>query len=154
MITDKIENISQHYATATPNLITAFELLQAAPFTDCPDGRYEVDGDRLFYNVETYTTKPLADGKLEAHKKYIDIQLITKGTELIALTDLDNLTVATPYCPDRDVAFYYASANMDQVILTPGKFCLLLPENAHMPCRTVEIPTEVRKVVIKVRITD
>ena len=153
MITDKIENAQRH-AADEPCLTAAFKLLADAPFADKPDGRYEVDGKNLFYNVETYTTRPLDEGKLEAHKNYIDIQLITKGTELLAHTHLDGLEISTPYCSQRDIAFYHQTADMDSVVLTPGIFCLLRPENAHMPCRTVKTPTEVRKVVIKVRIAD
>ncbi|MCK5000434.1 MAG: YhcH/YjgK/YiaL family protein [Anaerohalosphaera sp.] len=152
MIFDKIQNIPRYSETASAPLAAAFKLLSEAPFNDVPDGRYEVNGPDLFYNVETYTTKPLAEGLFEAHKNYIDIQLITQGTELLAYTPLNGLKVAQEYCPKKDIAFYHPNGHTDSVILTPGSFCMLHPEDAHMPCRTVQAPTKVRKVVIKVKI--
>jgi len=34
--------------------------------------------------------------------------------------------------------------------LEPGLFCILFPNDAHLPCRQIKEPAEVRKVVIKV----
>ena len=58
MIHDKIEAAGK-YKVLSENLSRAFELLQQGDIANKEDGRYEVDGDRLFYLVQSYVTKPV-----------------------------------------------------------------------------------------------
>lgn len=53
-----------------------------------------------------YTTIPWEEAKFEAHENYTDIQYMIKGTELMSYAPIDQLTVKTPYNPDKDVIFY------------------------------------------------
>ncbi len=46
-------------------------------------GKYELEGG-AYVSVQEYTTKARSEAKYEAHKKFIDIQLILSGRELIA----------------------------------------------------------------------
>ena len=43
------------------------------------DGKYELDGARLFVSVASLSGKDKNDAAIETHKKYIDIQLPLLG---------------------------------------------------------------------------
>ena len=57
MIVDKIEN-AHLYTPLKDQLAKAFEIIKDKALSQKADGRYEVDGDKLYYIVQHYTTKP------------------------------------------------------------------------------------------------
>jgi len=173
MILDQINNArlyaglninftAEHVETAEKNYIInpvantrfakAFEILNDKTLQKKQDGRYAFEGDDLFYTIQRYMTKPMSEGKLEAHRKYIDIQFSLNGQEIIGYTPLNELTIAGEYNPQKDIAFYNTPKDFSKVLLKPGLFCILFPDDAHLPCRQVDKPAEVRKVVIKIRL--
>ena len=151
MIVDKIEN-AHLYTSLSHALAKAFELLKNEKLINTPDGRYQVDGENLYYIVQHYITKPLEEGKLEAHRKYIDVQFIAEGEELLGYYPLDNLKIATPYDQTKDVAFYNLPKKISTITLEEGMFCILFPNDAHLPSRQINDPSNVFKVVVKVKI--
>ncbi len=100
--------------------------------------------------VQEYDTKPLADGFLETHTRYIDIQYLITGEELIGYAPLAGQAVHTPYDTDKDIAFLEGAA--DPIRVQQGQFAVFFPHDAHMPGRTMGEPKRVRKVVIKVAV--
>jgi YhcH/YjgK/YiaL family protein len=149
MIFDKVENV-KFYKGISSRLDKALELLTAVDFASKADGKHEVDGDNLFYMVQRYQTKPIAEGKHEAHKKYIDVQLVVSGSEVIGVESFADQKVETPYT--EDAGFYFPSKNMTKLRISAGQFCVLYPHDLHMPCRTDSISQDVVKVVIKVKV--
>ena len=115
------------------------------------DGRVSLDGDSLFALVQSYQTAA-ADTKLfESHRVYADIQYIAAGEEVINTSSLDRLQVTTPYNANNDAALY---KGMDDtpLRLRVGDFAVLWPQDGHKPCCQWNAPTQVKKVVIKVRL--
>ena len=47
-------------------------------------GKYDLENG-AYVSVQEYTTKARSEAKYEAHKKFIDIQMILSGKELIAV---------------------------------------------------------------------
>ncbi len=151
MIVDKLENANL-YTSHSVSLAKAFEILKDSSLADKDPGKYEVDGDNLFYLVNRYTTKPLEECKFEAHQKYIDIQYILAGSEIIGYAPADTLTVKTPYNPEKDIAFYDTPENFSPIKVPAGTFCLFFPEDAHLPACQLDNQSDICKIVIKVRI--
>lgn len=151
MILDKIEN-SHLYNNLSAGVKKALGILKDKKILQQKDGRYEVEGDNLFYIVQRYTTKPLEEGLLEAHKKYIDVQFIAEGEELLVHANIQNLKINKPYNPETDAAFYDVPENANKLSLTANTFCILYPHDTHMPCRQLNGPAEVLKVVVKVKV--
>jgi YhcH/YjgK/YiaL family protein len=151
MIVDNIEN-AYLYTGLSDGLKKAFEILADRTLSSKEDGRYDVDGDKLYYIIQHYTTKPIERDKLEAHRKYIDIQVVISGGELLAYASIEGLAVAQPYSEDKDIAFYHAPDKVSMVTLRPGVFCILFPQDGHIPCCQLNGPSDVHKVVIKVKI--
>ena len=109
---DTIENAGA-YRGLYERLSKAFDILIKDKFDTKQEGRHEVDGEKLFYIVADYTTKPLEQCKLEAHEEYVDIQVIVKGSEQIGYSNTADLKVKTPYDADKDLIFYHVPENIN-----------------------------------------
>ena len=150
MILDRIDN-ADFYAALHPRLAKAFDVLNGK-LGRKKVGKYVVDGEKVYYIIERYKTRPMSQGRLEAHKKYIDIQVVLSGEEILGYADVDGLTVAEPYDKTRDIAFFNQPGKMTTAVLKPGLFCILFPQDAHLPCCQSTEPSSVKKIVIKVRL--
>lgn len=149
MVVDTIGNAAR-YGSLGARIKRALELLATAELRGKAPGRYEVEGSDLYYIVQSYTTKLLAEGSWESHRSYIDLQYVLEGTERMGWSPVALLRVTQPYDPGKDAAFYAGGG--DFILAGAGTFFLLWPEDAHMPGMAVDAPSPVRKVVVKVRI--
>jgi biofilm protein TabA len=150
MIADTLEQ-RRRYTGLSPRFAAAFEFLEKLP-AGKPDGRYDIDGDNCFALVQTYTTRPLAQAMFEAHRQYIDIQFLQAGRETLLWTPLVALTrVTRPYAADEDIAFLAHPPHWTPINLRAGQFAIFFPEDGHAPGLESGSPSEVRKIVIKVR---
>ena len=145
MIFDRIENVNNYKGLG--RVYTALEFMAKTDFTKIPVGRYELDGDNIYYMVQQYNTNP-DKTVAEAHKKYIDIQFIVKGEEIIAVAPIQAENKLTEAKAEKDVWFY--ECKTQPMTLTDGDFMVLYPSDLHLPGKAVNEPSEVLKVVIKV----
>lgn len=149
MIIDRIENASL-YRSLSPRLAAAMDLLIAGELAGRNDGRYELDGDRLFAMVQTYSTRGLDQCRWEAHRRYIDVQWIVSGCEQMGWADVTSLQLAEPYSEEKDVAFFTGQGSL--VRASAGMFAIFFPHDAHMPCLADANPATVKKIVLKVHV--
>jgi YhcH/YjgK/YiaL family protein len=149
MVSDRLSH-SHLYRALSPRIAAAFDYVSTTDFSALADGRYDIDGDHLFALVQRYPSKPLAEGRWEAHRKYIDLQLVVSGIEQIGYVSIDQLA-AEPYDAERDLTWLSGTAG--QWITVPaGHFMLLWPGDAHMPGVHVGSSTPVTKVVVKIEV--
>ena len=78
MIFDRIQN-RRLYARLGSSIGEALEYLATTDFSDMPNGKHMIDGDRLFIVVQRYRPKPLSEIIWEAHRDYIDVQYVVSG---------------------------------------------------------------------------
>ena len=90
MIYDSLKHL-EAYKGIHPGIYRGLELLRDTDFSQQEDGRHEVDGDDLFYLLQSYDTKEVNDAP-EAHKKYADIQFLISGREKIGVGALEDMT--------------------------------------------------------------
>lgn len=153
MIIDRLGNI-EAYIGLSDRIEQALEILHETSFDEVEDGTYKVDGDDLFYMVMRYETKPYAEGVLETHRQYLDVQYVAKGQEIMGYAPLENLTTETPYNAEKDFEFYHLTPNTTPVCFCQGMFGIFYPQDAHMPGRHIETVENVCKVVFKVRVDE
>ena len=145
MITDRLSNIHK-YSEISKNVSDFLESLTQ----DTPTGHYEID-ENSFANIDEYNTKPIEICKFEAHKKYIDIQMLLDGKEQLDYLPFDNLKVSEEYDEKRDVMFFEnTSETIDSITLEPFKFAFIYPHEAHKPQISTNTPQRVKKVVVKI----
>jgi biofilm protein TabA len=153
MILDSLQHASR-YAALGPSFARAFDYLAGTRFETLKDGRHEIDGDSVYALLSSYSTAAPQTKKLEAHRRYADIQVLLQGEETILWTPLEGLQAEGEYQADKDIIFFRdrAGAGTAQLSLHPGLFALFLAWDAHKPGCSLQRPEAVRKVVVKVRL--
>jgi YhcH/YjgK/YiaL family protein len=151
MILDRLENASA-YRGIHQRIDKALEYLGKTDFSRVANGKYELDGDRLFAMVQRYRTRTLDQIVWEAHRRYIDVQYIVAGAERMGYLALrEGLTVKKPYDEQGDAILFEADGAM--FTFWAGSFAVFMPQDVHAPGLAVDnIPSEVVKVVVKCRI--
>lgn len=148
MIFDSISNIKNYKEIDTK---VADFILSLTDAQAC--GKVFLSEDKLTYaNVEEYITKTIENCKPEAHKKYIDIQILLSGVEELDYTCTEGLKISEAYDEVRDIMFFEKTDRvLNRVILEPGNFVLLYPHEAHQPQMAYKnSPSGVKKVVVKI----
>jgi YhcH/YjgK/YiaL family protein len=129
----------------------ALEFLRRPGLAGLPDGRYEIDGGRLFAIVQRYATAAAAAPKFEAHRKFADIQFVAAGAEIIGWAPLSRLLVDEAYHGEEDICFGRVEPGAwTPALLRSGELAVLYPEDAHAPRLAAGVPGAVTKIVLKV----
>lgn len=153
MILDRLENAA-FYRSLSPRIAAALDYLRATDFSKQPDGRRELDGDRLVAIVQRYRTKPLAKAVWEAHRRYLDVQYVVEGEERIGYAPVvAGAKVAQAYDDDKDFLLYDVQGDLLQV--PAGSFAIFAPPDIHSPGLVGGSPPMIRdvvKVVMKCRL--
>jgi YhcH/YjgK/YiaL family protein len=149
MILDHLRN-ARLYTGLGPGLTAALAFLERPDLATLPAGRLELDGDRVYAMVNDYTTKPAAEAKWEAHRKYTDVQFLVSGRERVGVAYTPALEHAAPYDETRD--FLLLTGKGSTLALVPGFFLVLGPDDAHQPGMAWGKPAPVRKIVVKVAV--
>ena len=135
-----------------PRFAKAFEFLRRPDLAELPDGRHEIDGDEIFAMVSSPALKPYGTGKIESHRKYIDIHAPINGRETIGMHTLTEAELALPFDVEKD--FMVFDGETEPVEIGPGEFLVCYPPlDGHAPCGTREtpVPQGYRKVCLKIR---
>jgi YhcH/YjgK/YiaL family protein len=130
----------------------AFAFLKDNDLAKMEVRRYEIDGDNVYAPISEYMTKNEEDAKYEAHQKYIDIQYVINGKELIGIAPMSlKKEILDPYNPEKDVMFL----SVERIInfkATPDRFFIFFPDDTHRPGLKDGENSQVRKVVVKVKV--
>ena len=146
MVIDQLENASQYYGLGI-RIEMALRYLQETDVQNAAADRYDIDGDKVYAMVQEYNSKPKAKGFWESHRKYLDVQYVAAGAEHMGYAPTVRLSPGE-YQEEND--FIELAGDGEFFHLREGFFCILAPQDAHMPGMAVDQPTPVKKVVIKV----
>lgn len=137
----------------------AFEYLSGADLLKMADGRHDIDGERIFLLLSSYSTEPESRRQFESHRRYLDVQILLQGAETLYWAPVTELAAPGEYSEEKDVLFYQgpaAGGSPAALPLRPGRFALLFPQDGHKPgCLAGQPgggPQRVRKAVLKIRI--
>lgn len=149
MVIDHLENVGK-YSNLGDRIALALKYISETDFSVIEKGKYQLDGDLVYAAVSEYQTKPIADCKIEAHKKYIDVQYIISGEEAMGLTLLKDQQPSIPYNEEKDCVFYEEPTSL--VNFKSGMFAIYFPHDLHQPCISINEGCTVKKVVVKVMV--
>src|SRR5690606_10129714 len=136
------------YVKNHPLFQRVLDFVAENPLESLENGKHEIQGKDCFVIVAEYETKPVEKSIFEAHRKYLDIQVMLYGEERMGILPL-SLTTPGTYEPDRD--FLPISGNPDLLRFPAGFFMIFHPQDAHMPgVQTESGISKVRKAVFKV----
>lgn len=127
----------------------AYKFIKESDFNNMKPGKYELSDDGTYASIADYQNK--VSSRFEAHRKFIDIQMVSKGKEYVLITPVSHEEgqQIKPYDETQDIEFFHKN-NYVQRLLAPGNFMIFFPSNAHQPCMMVDSVGTVRKIVIKV----
>lgn len=146
MIIDTLKNLKRCSALSEAMLV-ATEFATTHPLDEMPDGRYEIDDNRVFATIARSDMRSAEDAPLETHQLYTDIQIILDGTETFGWTPAEKLSKPrTAYSAERDIQFWN-DTHAVRFTLHTGEFAVFTPDDAHAPL--IGSGT-VRKCIIKV----
>ena len=152
MIATDLKNADKQLPSS-PAFRQALAFLRRRDLAALPDGRYEIDGDRVFAMAQRYETAALTEPRFEAHRKYIDVQFIAAGSEVIGWAPVSGLEITEAYDAEKDVCFGPVKTGLwTPVRLGAGELAVLYPEDAHAPRLAAGSPATVVKVVVKVAV--
>ncbi len=147
MILDTLGNAAK-YAGLKTGFSEAFGFLDQPGLANLPDGKYEIAGGRVTATISHDNARAVSDGKLEGHRKYIDIQYVIDGEESMGWKAREGLVNSMEYDAERDLEFF--EGEPDSIVrVPPGSFTVFLPTDAHLPL--VGTGT-IHKVVVKVAV--
>lgn len=132
----------------------AFSFLETLGPMTAPADYISLRGDAIFARVMRYDTRTPDRAIVEAHRRYIDVQMSLLGSEGIRWYAPEALRVKTPYSEQMDAEFYEVDAPyLGHVDNAPGLCTILFPEDPHMPQLTLDgACAPVLKVVVKMRV--
>ena len=143
--------LAKKYNYLDEKFLKAYDWLESHDLKSLPVGKYEIAGSDVVANVQEYTTLKVEEKKFEAHDKFFDIQYLVEGVEFFGICDREGLKVKETK-PENDVLFFKTPDIYGHVILHPGEFIVVAPEDAHMPGCCVDKPEYAKKLVAKVRV--
>lgn len=146
MILDSIQNGARYYALH-PRFKEVFDYLRTTDISLLECGRHDIDGDNLYVNVSELELRPLDAAHLEAHNRYIDIQVVVEGEEHFGWSERkDCAKPEGAFDEERDILFL---SDIPQTIykVREGQFTILYPEDAHAPMLG---KGKVKKLIFKV----
>ena len=138
------------YAFLPPRIQQALAFARTHDFAALPTGRNDIAGDDLYVNIAHYTTGERSEKIWEAHRTYIDIHVLTEGTERIDVSPIERMKMGM-YEEDRD----YVPADGEvtsSTIMRPGDFLICYPEDVHRSGVKVDEAAPLKKGIFKVKV--
>ena len=133
------------YASLLPGIEEAADAINALESYDAQTVQLS-GGNRFFVSAGT-TIEP---GVAEAHRKYLDIQYIVKGKEVMGWADLAACKPEGDFSEEKDIGFY--SGDFNYITINEGICYVVFPEDAHMPGRHLDVPSDFVKIVVKLKV--
>ncbi|MFP7480304.1 YhcH/YjgK/YiaL family protein [Terribacillus saccharophilus] len=146
MIFDTIENLAE-YTALNPKIDNGLKKFNEAEIDY--NKRFDFDGGYLFF--QEGTTTYIDEGTFEAHKKYIDIQIVLDGSEYVAWAPIDQLAVDVTYNAEKDVVRLNGNPKTTMQI-SKGMAYICLPHDGHKALKHIDRATIYKKAVIKIEI--
>lgn len=118
--------------------------------TEPQPGKYPLDEENAFLIVAEELTAPMDKHRPEIHSRYLDVQLLLAGEELMGYRprrateqpDDDRLLA-------QDLAFFNTLEGEQFLVMRPGDFVIFWPGDAHRPLCAVSEPMPIRKAILK-----
>jgi YhcH/YjgK/YiaL family protein len=148
MILDTLDQ-ADRYSHLHPLFARAFAFLRSNDLSVLPAGSVAIDEERLYANVDDVAGRGEEGSRVEAHRRYIDIQLTVSGEERIGWISLrDCREPDGDFAALRDIGFFRDRPS-SWFAVPPGHFAIFWPEDAHAPLAG---DGPIRKVVVKVAV--
>lgn len=152
MIVDRIENLKL-YIPYDEKLAVVCDYLAKTDIHALEVGKYEI-GEGVRVIVNAFSAKERDVARWETHNKYIDLQYLIEGNEIMGWLPVDQMEEAE-YNAEKDITYPVpkAGAHPSDVILETGSFAYLEPRDAHRP--SVKLTADnAKKLIFKIPVKE
>lgn len=149
MIVGTIDHCEKYYAMGA-GIQKAFEWLKDHDIKSLDAGQYNVDGERLYVQVQKYRTKGIDDCWFEGHLNYIDLHYMVNGNEYFGYTPIGRAGETITEYDTMEDDFLYRRDYESRILLKEGDFAIVWPEDIHLPQYKVVHASDVVKVCVKI----
>ena len=147
MILDSLDRL-ENYGYISPLMDKVLEFFRNTDLTALEPGRIVLQGDDLFVNVNRQDAQTREQVPIEAHKKYIDIQVPISSDEEMGFISVPFMPApSVPYSEPKDVAFYPGLCDT-YLNVRKGMFVVFFPGEGHAPAIT---ESGILKLIVKIR---
>ena len=129
MIIDNLKNSETYYAMNSyfPDI---FSKIKSITKTDIGK-KFVLNEGVAWVSISATDYPPDGERQFEAHRNFLDIHFVLAGEESFAYADVDTLTPITEYNLQEDYVLLTGRGN--EFTLRPGDFCIVYPQDAHIP---------------------
>ena len=138
------------YLGLHPNLDEALKRITPEFLSSLGTERVDIIPGQVWCTKFTYETVPDSESFFEAHEKFLDIHLMLSGSERVEIASPSGLQRFESK-PENDFYAYHGEG-AHKLVLTPGDFLVVWPDDAHKIKMMLECPETVTKAVFKVKI--
>lgn len=149
MIFGNVKNLDE-YLFLEEQVKRCFSYAETHDLLAFEKGSHEIDGENLFVNIVEYETTDAKNRFWEAHKNYLDVHLMLRGTEQIDLNFIQNMELKE-FVPKDDFLPMEGEKN-SSVVLTDGDFLICYPGDGHRTAVAVNGSEKIKKAIFKVKI--
>lgn len=141
---------AKRFEALHPDFKKVFEYVRSRDWREVAAGKIVLEEDKIWVNVDEVTGKNKEVAKLEAHNRFIDIQIPLLQEETFGWETRERLTLEEEegYQVEKDILFYRDRPSL-YFTLAVGDFVIFFPEDAHAPCIG---KGKMKKIVVKVRL--
>ena len=135
------------YSAVIPGLEEVIEATK--DLTDLTPRTIPLSGNNKIL-VQANATKAAEGRSLEAHRKFLDIQYVLKGSEVMGWAPIDALEPDGAWNDAKDCGMFKGACECMNI---PAGYCyVVFPEDAHMPGSHLDTPAEYVKLVVKLEV--
>jgi len=132
MVLDKLAN-AECYLRLHPAFANAFAFLGSADWTKLSDGRHAIDGERMYVSIDCSEGRGREGARLEAHRRYIDVQFTIEGHEEIGWKPVSECEATSIAYDDAKDVMFFSDRPDSWLSLPAGHFAIFFPDDAHAP---------------------
>ena len=141
---------ARDYLGLSENLDRALELINEDFFASLGDERVGIIPGDVWCTKFSYETISDEESFFEAHEKFLDIHVMLDGSERVEIASPAELEL---FDSVNENDFYaYRGTGRYSLILSPGSFLVVFPDDAHKIKMHCGEPRKVSKAVFKVRL--
>ena len=136
------------YRGLHPRLDRVLDLLRPEFLSSLGTERVELEGEDLFVTRFEVSTSEDESRLFEYHRRYLDVFVTIRGRERVDIAVPEALALR-----EQRGDYWGAAGEAEQSVeLSPGRFLVLFPGDAHRPGMAVEGSEGISRVVFKVRL--
>ena len=146
---DSLSNAAR-YEAHHPGFARAFAFLAEPDLATLPPGRHEIDGDRVFVLIDHREGRGNDGARLEAHRRYIDIQYTIDGQEEIGFAPLAVCRKPSGTFDEEKDIIFFDDRPMTWLAVPAGQFAIFFPHDAHAPLAGTG---PLKKAIVKIAVS-